>query len=415
MAFNEEDCKVAGGMGYFVLWAMQNYSNYLVRMVSNIGNVHGAVTGFLSGMPEVFTDDGDVPKDNTVGSMSILSTFLPAAAWAVPEAKFVGAGVSLLGGVFGALGTNPPQLLFDEFAQASDALSQSIISLQNAIYTIANDTLIAVPSNAPGYVYASDAQQLPQILMDGVFAADVTSAIGLNPPEMIAALSSVAISWLWNHKKVAVIKINAAQFGAEVCGATPLWGEYTRCDGDGNAYTLAQFDPYVKNGQKRSAEGEADGLKKRLQHAYHNIKDPADGVRGVRGVEKLSNCFLTLEQVVLSSEFTQSVTKAWRSELSGGDMVSRLEANGGSQGQAELSTAFNLPVCDLTHMIPINAAYLKRVGNDDGTCGGSTDCWKKTVMYLCGNAKDMPYHADGMSNPDDDECSGAIYSTLPDW
>ncbi|KAF2812000.1 uncharacterized protein BDZ99DRAFT_519237 [Mytilinidion resinicola] len=234
MSCNEADCLRAGGTAYFVLWALQNYSNFLGRISAAVANVYGVLTSYLPGMPAEFTGDASPPsKDNTAGFSGIIQGLFIAASVTFPETTFTVAAIGLENGLLSVLVTTPEGKVYSDFAQASSALGDAIISIQTSIYTMANNTLIAIPSNDPGYKYSEDPKMPVQSPMNGEFAADVTDNVNPNPPEVIAALSYVAINWLWNNDKIFLAKTNDT-----VHGGGPIWTGYSFCDGDGNAYTL---------------------------------------------------------------------------------------------------------------------------------------------------------------------------------
>ncbi|ORX97851.1 hypothetical protein BCR34DRAFT_607114 [Clohesyomyces aquaticus] len=205
---------------------------------------------------------------------------------------------------------------------------------------------------------AANPEDLVQIRMNGEFTADKTGAIAPNEPAMMGALYSVVINLLWNSEHIIVVKIDAKTWDDSICGGAPIWGGNTYCTAD-----LAHADT-------------------------------------VEGIDKLEDYKLDLGKVVTASEWAQSITMKWRSEVSGEVMRSAF-------GHGQLGTAFNLPFCDLERLV---AAHGR-----GWTCNGHPDCYKNMVMCLCGNLKDVdgnyiPGHADWMEN--EPKCNEIVVYTL---
>jgi hypothetical protein len=77
----------------------------------------------------------------------------------------------------------------------------------------------------------------------------------------------------------------------------PIFTDNMYCDGAGVAYTLTAFTPAIKDGSKRD-------LTRRLQDGNRELPDPVDSVRGI------DKYFLSLGDVVISSDWTQRASKA---------------------------------------------------------------------------------------------------------
>jgi hypothetical protein len=161
--------------------------------------------------------------------------------------------------------------------------------------------------------------------------------------------------------------------------------------------------PDVKDGPyKRDAEG----LDKRLQHGHHELPDP--DTDSVHGLDKLGDYHLSLESAVRSSMFTQSMTKKWRSGLDIAALQTELR-----NPSRQMKSSFNLPICDLTVLIPKNADYMGEINGKDYLEADSGH-WKKAVMCMCGMLVDIPYHAAWMDVPAAPECKPAVAYNLAD-
>lgn len=189
-------------------------------------------------------------------------------------------------------------------------------------------------------------------------------------------LASVVINWLWNSEKIIVVKTSPEVWGASICD-TKIWDDNTWCTpGGAHAYTLLGFTP-----EQLFTEGTDD--------PDLVLKHPKDTVSGIDNLAKFD---LDVERVVLSSEWTQGVTRKFRSVVPGEALRSAFAATGSHQ-RTELKGAFNLPFCDLEVLIPKNQEFMKSIGcelgKNDGASGKLPDCWKQAVMCLCGNLKDV--------------------------
>jgi hypothetical protein len=85
----------------------------------------------------------------------------------------------------------------------------------------------------------------------------------------------------------------------------------------------------------------------------------------VKGIANLGDYKLDLGKVVLASEWTQATTKNWRSEVTGDPLKSTF-ASPGAQDQSYLAATFDLPMCDLEHLIAANPDFMSNIGHDNG-------------------------------------------------
>jgi hypothetical protein len=191
---------------------------------------------------------------------------------------------------------------------------------------------------------------------------------------IIGLLSSVVINYLWQREKVIVVKTSPGVWGAEICDTT-IWTGNTWCTPDhAHAYTLLGYTP-IETFTTGTDDPDLE------------IGDPMDTVRGI---QNLTNYELDLETVVLASEWTQSQTKKFRSEIPA-DILRNTLTTPGEQQHKELKGVFNLPFCDLEVLIPKNQEFMKSIDCELGKntdSGKQASCWKQAVICLCGNLQD---------------------------
>lgn len=134
---------------------------------------------------------------------------------------------------------------FSSFANISSAIDTTWHNAQTGV----NNFIDSVVNNGTACAeegYASDPNQIPQLLNNGAFFGGVPELSADANNVLVSVFAAPAINALWNESQVIVVKANKADFstGDDPCGNGGIGtGDFAgafppNCDSEGNNYVL---------------------------------------------------------------------------------------------------------------------------------------------------------------------------------
>lgn len=216
---------------------------------------------------------------------------------------------------------------FNDFTEVTKYIARASEMMQNSIESYGKWLLTEIPKNdrSNGEFYVDDAKALPNVLLNGDFAEP---RISPNLPDAIySSLFSSVISLLWKGEAACVVKIahDDPTLLTPPCEDEKMFNGNKWCDNGGNAYLLLNW--------------RTDWFESPLEEGL------AGKFMELKGVDKLEDYRLSIENVVKASEHAASLNNGY--PYYEWDTTKVMGHMGNDEGNMAGFSAFNLPFCEV--------------------------------------------------------------------